>query len=98
MRTISRGPLKRIKTRFMTLQRPHAEYPLQDNDMVLLQVTKQEIMIWSNLKTTVAENKKCYFFYFGILNLIKMNNYNDQPPRKLFGLALIEYKKIKANM
>jgi hypothetical protein len=32
-------------------------------------------------------------FIFGILNLYKMNNYTDQPPRKLFGLALIEYKK-----
>jgi hypothetical protein len=45
-----------------------------------------------------AENKKCTklmltIFIFGILNLYKMNNYTDQPPRKLFGLALIEYKK-----
>jgi hypothetical protein len=30
-----------------------------------------------------------YLEYF----IYKMNNYNDQPPRKLFGLALIEYKK-----
>jgi quinol-cytochrome oxidoreductase complex cytochrome b subunit len=34
-----------------------------------------------------------YFFFLEYLHLYKMNNYTDQPPRKLFGLALIEYKK-----
>jgi hypothetical protein len=32
-------------------------------------------------------------FYFWNTYIYKMNNYTDQPPRKLFGLALIEYKK-----